>query len=700
MLRFCSFSKRVPPFTTLLFIFSLIIFPHPPLAVIYSKFPIASQTVEIIPPGGPPTPEDQIDLRRDLRDTIFYPEFNEPVSRRLLIVKFRDSVDSAQIQTLLAAKGMMIVERLLPQDQPGGGSPHVYLLFLGNFEEPAPAFRSLSQESDVEYASFNYVYQSETPQYLHSPALNPSTVNDRDSLSPLPGKYRDPAKSPFDEGPDFLKGIDWMKPFEPKVYYQNRFQDFQKGYERFTIKILDSAFTEDYKARIQLKPYAEALRYGFPERDPYYSDYKTENILQAWGDSKGMNLGSDAAIGLIASGINTDHPDLLGATDFDNSASIVRGKEGLTFDPEREYLKDDHSLSTGTICAGIISARVGNDLGVAGIAPLSKIVALRTGAASRKEKRVWEITQWELLRAILYLKSKGVKVALFPFEIPPERGYTPILEETLKSGGPLLLILSAGASGKPRETYPFYDTDLSLIVSVHGQDERYAAYANRGDGVDLSTYGEGVYSTFWRDDYAQVTAVYIGAAKAAGLAALMMALNPDITPAQIKERISFRYTEKEYGGKGDLAPRRLDAYASLLKLTPTLFISLANRTSSAAPGIRLFWDPSPPEWQKYIARIKPLTFRPSKKRTNPFFASGNVIIERSESDLDYIAGFNGDWIELDRVSYALPSYTDYSAFTGSVPYSYRIRFRFKPELPPTLPSPTFFVTLTSYQDTR
>ncbi len=220
------------------------------------------------------------------------------------------------------------------------------------------------------------------------------------------------------------------------------------------------------------------------------------DALEAWGISDGSE--NEVIVAVIDSGVAYNHPDLKDnmwdgseCVDWmgDQLGDCVHGYN-LFFDNKNPYPEDGDMH--GTHVAGIIAAR-DNDLGIVGVAPNAKIMAL----GSKQH-----ITTIELVKGIDFAKKNGAKIINASWgggTVSCEGIFDKLLYEGIKSF-PGLFVASSGngdENGKPVEhdLENFFDSpsDYGVTTSCwEGLDNVISVAAtNQNDELwESSDYGK------------------------------------------------------------------------------------------------------------------------------------------------------------------------------------------------------------------
>ena len=312
------------------------------------------------------------------------------------------------------------------------------------------------------------------------------------------------------------------------------------------------------------------------------------NAPKAW--EKLNTRGEGVVIAIIDTGIDVRHPDLQNnlwvnqgeiGTDSKGRNKATNGVDddgngyaddvhGWNFVSNNGDLTDNHGH--GTHIAGIVAAEGGNGIGVSGVAPKSKVMALKYYDPSAPGVNNLKNT----IKAIEYaiaLKKKGkIKNLIINYSgggLEPSREEKKVVELARKNG--VLFIAAAGNERANSDQKPYFPADYELenIISVTAIDKNRNILPSSNFGersVDLAAPGNNIYSTLPKGAYGFMTGTSQATAFVTGVAALIMAYNSDFKPGHIR-----RYLTQT----GDLDPKldgktiyrkRLNTYNALTTL--------------------------------------------------------------------------------------------------------------------------------------
>lgn len=194
----------------------------------------------------------------------------------------------------------------------------------------------------------------------------------------------------------------------------------------------------------------------------------------------------------------------------------------------------------GTHVAGIAAAVAGNDIGIAGTAPGLKILPVRVldEIGSGTAADVAEGINWAVANGatIINLSLGGTERA-------------PIMEDAIRAAVAKGIVVIA-AAGNLSSSDPVWPAAMPEVIGVTATDDedRLPSFASSGIWVDLAAPGDGIVSLFTANGYAAMSGTSMATPLVAGIAALVLAREPDLTPARIQARL--RYGTEDIGASG------------------------------------------------------------------------------------------------------------------------------------------------------
>ncbi len=289
------------------------------------------------------------------------------------------------------------------------------------------------------------------------------------------------------------------------------------------------------------------------------------DALKAWAKTQGS---SEVVVAVLDTGVDYSHKDLaenmwirpanlpqytddeLGSVDdihgFDAvnvASSSGRGRNlevggGYSGGAALSDPMDDNGH--GTHCAGIIGAEGNNSEGISGINWNVKIMPLkflgRGGFGNVKDAI-------ESINYAIDRKKNGVNLRV----INASWGSTQrskALEDAIRAAGEagILFVAAAGNSSTDndrRAHYPSnYDLPNMLSVAALDRNDLLASFSNYGaKTVHVAAPGREITSTWLGDQYREASGTSMAAPQVAGIAALILASEPKLSMAKLRERI-------------------------------------------------------------------------------------------------------------------------------------------------------------------
>lgn len=253
------------------------------------------------------------------------------------------------------------------------------------------------------------------------------------------------------------------------------------------------------------------------------------DALEAWKIQKGSR---NVIVAVIDTGLDANHPDL--------KANVYRDKAnqyGFDFVKNTPNPTDEHGH--GTHVAGIIGAVANPRTGVSGVAQSVSIESVKYYA----ESNTGAVNLQNTVKAIEWAVNSGAKIINYSGGGPEFAEEEYIALKKAESKG-ILIVAAAGNERSdtdlPENYYYPSAYRLTNIISVAATDinNKLIRSSNWGKTkVDVTAPGENIYSTLPNGRYGFMTGTSQATAFVSGIAALLLAHDPSLTPAKIKEII-------------------------------------------------------------------------------------------------------------------------------------------------------------------
>ena len=266
--------------------------------------------------------------------------------------------------------------------------------------------------------------------------------------------------------------------------------------------------------------------------------------LDAWRKTRGS---ADVVVAVLDTGVDYKHVDLRANmwTRPDNVPQYQDDELG-SFDDFHGFDIDDKigdpmdDNGHGTHCAGIIGAEGDNAEGIAGINWKVKIMPLkflgRGGYGSTK-------AAIEAINYAIDRKKHGVNIRVINASWGSTQS-SKALEDAIRAAGDagILFVAAAGNSSTDNDKRPHYPSnyDLPNVISVAALDnaDTLASFSNFGaKTVHIAAPGKGIVSTWLNDQYREASGTSMAAPQVSGVAALIIASQPNISLAKLRERL-------------------------------------------------------------------------------------------------------------------------------------------------------------------
>lgn len=280
---------------------------------------------------------------------------------------------------------------------------------------------------------------------------------------------------------------------------------------------------------------ADAAREG----DPAQYELAKLRLPQAHALSKGDGV----LVAVIDSGVDGSHPELAGsiAGAFDALASTA---------PPNKH---------GTAIAGLIAAH-GRLMGAA---PAARILAVRVFDAAGGG------TTFGVIKGLDYAATQHARIINMSFAGPPD----PIVRRSLAAADKQGTVLVAAAGNAGPKSPPLYPAAYPEVIAVSASDadNKPSTFSNRGKHIAVTAPGTDILVAIPDGEFEVSSGTSYSAAEIAGIAALMLARDDKLTPAQVRGILTR--TAKDIGPKGRdslFGAGLADAFGAVNRETPPL----------------------------------------------------------------------------------------------------------------------------------
>lgn len=268
------------------------------------------------------------------------------------------------------------------------------------------------------------------------------------------------------------------------------------------------------------------------------------DALKAWLKTRGSEK---VVVAVLDSGVDYTHKDLVSniwsrpdsvPQYADDELGSYDDVHGFDADANAGDPMDDNGH--GTHCAGIIGAEGDNGEGIAGINWNVSIMPLKflgRGGFGTTKNAI------EAINYAIDRKQKGVNVRVINASWGSTQ-YSRALEDTIRAAGEqgILFVAAAGNNGTDNDKRAHYPSnyDLPNVISVAAMDrtDSITSFSNFGvKTVHIAAPGRDILSTWLNNSYREASGTSMAAPQVSGVAALILASEPNLSVAKLRERI-------------------------------------------------------------------------------------------------------------------------------------------------------------------
>lgn len=258
------------------------------------------------------------------------------------------------------------------------------------------------------------------------------------------------------------------------------------------------------------------------------------NLCDAWDITKGK---SDVIVAVLDQGVDQNHKEF--ANNYSPlSYDIANGKSP-------SVVRGNH----GTHVGGIIGANH-NNIQIAGVAPQSTILSISHSLS------ISPTISSQLATGISYARTHGA--AVINNSWGDQGGYfeelhSTVLEDAIntaiksgRNGKGMVVVFASGNYNIPTVDYPAsFSPDILVVGSIDSSNKR-SSFSSYGTCVDVVAPGSDIWSTLPNNQTGNMSGTSMAAPHVAGLAALIISINPNLTGKEVVDIIEK--TAQKVGG--------------------------------------------------------------------------------------------------------------------------------------------------------
>jgi subtilisin family serine protease len=261
-----------------------------------------------------------------------------------------------------------------------------------------------------------------------------------------------------------------------------------------------------------------------------------------------LNQKRQIKVAVVDTGVDYNHPDL---------KNRVRKDLGYNFINNTRDAMDDNWH--GTHVAGIIAAEAGNKIGITGVVGETDVVIIPVKVLDKDGQGSSDI----MAKGIKYAADAGADIINFSVGFKVKDKFIEDAIKYARDKGAFVVVSSGNDSSNCDFTSPASDDGAYTVGSI-GKINLASVFSNFGHSVKTAAPGEDILSTIPGGEYDYRSGTSMAAPVAAGIAAMVKAENPELSPKEIEYILNKSSVDiMEKGKDDDTGYGALDAYNAI-----------------------------------------------------------------------------------------------------------------------------------------
>lgn len=325
---------------------------------------------------------------------------------------------------------------------------------------------------------------------------------------------------------------------------------------------IDAACTDLHKDSNLIYAELEAINYQkFVPDDPMLPQQYAHPLLQSFDAWDYVTGDHEIIVAITDSGVKWNHPDLMGniwINPAESPGMSIDWQQGLILggnnqdagegggkiddligwdfvdnnnNPIQNYTSNDH----GTHVAGCAAAVGNNSIGVVGTAPNVSILSCK-GAPSNSPSQGVQYAYDQ----VLYSGQIGAHIINASWGGPGNGSYPNSIVNHVTILGSTVVAAAGNDNAEHGNNYHDYPADCTnaLNVAATNHADLKASFSDYGEPIDISAPGENILSTIiGGSGYAAYSGTSMASPVAAGVAALVKSLHPNMSSQDLRYRL-------------------------------------------------------------------------------------------------------------------------------------------------------------------